>query len=137
VPGIEVGKLSVDYVTCERQGSAVLDRDVQRVRVEPARPEDVVDRAREAIGFARDDVEQRGTLPLVERHVLAPQRHRRAVDRGERRPQLVRHRRDELGAHRLERALLGLVAEGVDDAVRDDHAVDREPELASAEVERK
>ena len=120
----------------ERERIAVLDRDVQRVGVEPARPEDVVDGAREPVGLARDDVEQLRALLVVERDVAAAQRHRRAVDRGERRAQLVRDGRDELGAHRLERALLGQVAERVDDAVGDGDAVDREPQLAAAEVER-
>ena len=75
-------------------------------------------------------------LVLVERDIAPPQRHRRAVDRGERRAQLVGDRRDELRAHRLERPLLGQVAEGVDDAVRHGDAVQREPQLARPEVER-
>src|SRR5205085_8568704 len=59
-----------------------------------------------------------------------------AVDRGERRPQLVRDGGDEVGLHLVERALCGEVAEGVDDAVGRLDAGDGEPELAAADVER-
>jgi hypothetical protein len=48
----------------------------------------------------------------------------------------MRDRRDELGAHSLERTLIGQVTERVHDAVGNCDAVDREPELAAAEVER-
>ena len=133
---VEVHLLRGHHLVDERQRIAVLDRDVQRVGVEAARPEDVVDGAREPVGLARDDVEQPQPLLVVERHVASAKRHRGAVDRRQRRAQLVRDGRDELGAHALERPLLGQVAERVDDAVRHRDAVDREPELAAAEVER-
>ena len=128
--------LRLDDVPCEPQRIARLDRHVQRAGIEPARPEDVVDRAREPVGLAGDDVEQLRALVVVEHDVAPPQRHRRAVDRGERRAQLVRDRRDELRAHRLERALLGQVAEGVDDAVRHGDAVIESQSSRVAEVER-
>ena len=136
VTALEVRELGLDDVPCEPQRVARHDRHVQRAGVEPARPEDVVDRAREPLGLAGDDVEHLRALVVVERDIAPPQRHRRAVDRGERRAQLVGDRRDELRAHRLERPLLGQVAEGVDDAVRHGDAVQREPQLARPEVER-
>ena len=64
------------------------------------------------------------------------QRHRRAVDRGERRAQLVRHGRHEVALHLLDAALLGHVPEGVDGALAEADAGDREPELAAADLER-
>ena len=70
-------------------------------------------------------------LRLVELQVLALERQGRAVDRGQRRAQLVRDRRDEVAAQLLEHALLGQVAEGVDGALGELDAGDREPELAA------
>ena len=61
-------------------------------------------------------------ISVAELEVLAPQRDRGAVDRRERRAQLVRDGRDEVGAHLLERALLGQVAEGVDGPFLEAHA---------------
>ena len=48
----------------------------------------------------------------------------------------MRDRRDEFPLELVERALLGHVAERVDDAVDEPHARDREPELLAAELER-
>ena len=45
---------------------AALDRDAHLARVEPARPEDVVDDAREPVRLARDHVEQPVALRLLE-----------------------------------------------------------------------
>ena len=135
VRAAEVRALRLNDIVDERDRVAVLDRDVQRVGIEPRGPEDVVDRPRKPVGLPRNDIEQVRALVVGERDVLAAERHRCAVDRSERRPQLVRHGRDELGAHRLERTLLGQVAEGVDDPVRHDDPMDREPELTAAEVE--
>ena len=67
---------------------------------------------------------------------VAPDRLRRAVDRRERRAQLVRDGRDELGLERSSAALLGQVAERVDRPVVEPDARDREPELAAVELER-
>ena len=68
--------------------------------------------------------------------VVAAERQRGAVDRGERRPQLVRHGGDEVLPHRLERALLREVAERVDGAVLVADRGHREPQLAAADLER-
>ena len=68
--------------------------------------------------------------------VVAPERQRRAVDRGQRRTQLVRDGRDEILAHRLERPLLGEVTERVDGAVLVADRRDREPQLALIEIDR-
>ena len=75
-------------------------------------------------------------LGVVERDVVALQRHRRAVDRGERRPQLVRDGRDEVALQLLDRPLVGEVAERVDGAVRELGGGEREPELAARAVDR-
>ena len=55
-------------------------------------------------------------LRLLEPHVVALERERGAVDRRERRAELVRHGRDEVALQLLDRALLGHVAERVDRA---------------------
>ena len=81
-------------------------------------------------------VEQPRAQLVGEVDVGAQQRQRGAVDRRERRPQLVRDGGDEVGAHQLERALVGEVAEGVDRALVEADAGDREPELAPVELER-
>jgi hypothetical protein len=73
----------------ELAGVAALDRDPHLTRVEAACPEDVVDDPREAVRLARDDLEQAVALRLLEPHVVALQRQRGAVDRRERRAQLV------------------------------------------------
>ena len=108
---------------------------MQRVAVEAARPQDRVHGAREAVGLVRDDAEQLLALLGCELDVAPAQRHRRAVDRGERRAQLVRDRRDELGPQLLERPLLGQVAERVHRAVGDGDTGDRQPELAPADAD--
>src|SRR4029079_16803862 len=58
------------------------------------------------------------------------------VDRGERRPELVRHRREEVLADLLECALVADVLEGVDDAFVERAAQDRRPPLATCALER-
>ena len=102
----------------EERRVALLDGDVQRPRLDAAHPEDVVHDPREALGLGGDDVEQ--TLALrLERRVLALERESCAVDRRERRPQLVRDRRDELALQALDAPLLGEVSERVDRAARE------------------
>ena len=74
-----------------------LDAGDERPRpsgVEPADPQDVVQQPRQPRSFGRDDLEQRPLPVRVERMSL--QRQRGAVDRRQRRAQLVRHDRDEL-----------------------------------------
>ena len=75
-------------------------------------------------------------LRLLELDVAALERQRRAVDRGERRAQLVRDGRDEVALQLLDRALLGHVAERVDRAAGERDGRDREPALAALHVER-
>ena len=114
---------------CARRGSttadassrrvAALDLDVQRARLEPAHPEDVVDDPREPLGLGGDDVEQPLTLRARARHRRALKGQRGAVDRRERRAELVRDRRDELALQALDAPLLGQVAERVDGAARE------------------
>src|SRR6478609_4647228 len=66
--------------------------------------------------------------PLSSWPVLA-QRQGRAVERGQRRPQLVRHRGDELRAELLEPALARDVPERIHGALGQGDADDRQPEL--------
>ena len=69
-------------------------------------------------------LEERAPLLVREADVLAQQRLREAVDRRERRAQLDRHRRDEVGLHLLELVL------GRDVAEREDAARDRSGRVA-------
>ena len=110
--------------------------DVDRVGVEPARPQDVVDDPGEALGLARDHAQHALALLVGERHIGAAQCHRRAVDRRQRRPQLVRDRRDEVALQPLERALVRQVAERVDRALREVGRGERQPQLARADLDR-
>ena len=73
---------------------------------------------------------------FLELEILARERQRRAVDRSERRAQLVRHGRDEVLANLLERAFLGEVAERVHRSFVEADSRDREPALFPAELER-
>ena len=105
--------------TVARELARVVRADVEldAVGVEPARPEDVVHGPREPVGLGRDHGEQVRALRLVELQVLTLERQRRAVDRGQRRAQLVRDGRDEVAAQLLEHAVGGQVAERVDGAL--------------------
>ena len=57
--------------------------------LEARRGEQRVDDRRDALGLRRDVAEEETTLVLPELDVLPQQRLREAVDRGQRRPQLV------------------------------------------------
>ena len=134
--GREVGSRGVDRPLERLAGVAALDLESELLGVEPAREEDVVHDPGQPVRLARDHAEQARTLLCGERVVALDQRHRGAVHRGERGPQLVRDRRDEVAADLLEGALLGQVAEGVDGALGQADAGDREPELAPADLDR-
>ena len=79
------------------------------------------------------------SIPLVllvaEHDVLAPERHRSAVDRRQRRAELVRDGRDEVAPQLLDRSLLGQIAERVDGAVGELCRRQREPELPVGTVD--
>ncbi len=126
----------VHHLGGDRRRVAPLDRDAHAARLEPARPEDVVHDAREPVGLARDDLEQPVALRLLDRDVAAPQGHRRAVDRGERRAELVRHGRDEVRLHLLHGPLVGDVAERVHGAAREADGGDRQPPLLALHLHR-
>ena len=84
-------------------GVAALDLEAELPRVEPAREEDVVRRcaaSRSASLAITPSSRERCSGPSVV--VALDQRHRRAVHRGKRCPQLVRDRGDEVAAHPLE-----------------------------------
>src|ERR671922_631414 len=138
-----------DVVSCSQRGAHLLDHlddeplgvDVLLLEPQPAgvelvRQQDVPDDPRQPLALERDHFQQ----PVRRRHVevdVAPaQRLRAAVDRRERRPQLVRDGGDELALQGVERALLGQVAERVDDAIVELHARDADPELAGGELQR-
>ena len=111
------------------------DQDRRRPGVEPAREQDVVDDPGEPLRLAGDHLEHARLLLVPEHDVVAAQGHRGAVDRRERRAQLVRDGRDEVALQLLDRTLLGQVAEGVDGAVRELGGRQREPELPARPVE--
>ena len=74
-------------------------------------------------------------MPRLAAEIALEQCHRRAVQRGERGAQLVRDRGHELGAELVESPLAGHVAEGVDDAVGQRYADDREPHFAPVHLQ--
>ena len=133
--GRQVRRGRRDHAARELGRVGPADRDRRRAGVEPAREQDVVDDPREPLRLAGDHLEHARLLLVPEHDVVAAQRHRGAVDRGERRAQLVRDGRDEVALQLLDRALVGQVAEGVDRAVRELGGRQREPELTARPVE--
>src|SRR4051794_6981843 len=109
--------------------------DAEFAGLRTARREDVGDDLREPLRLLLDHPQKRLALDELEPCTL-PQRRRSAVDRGQRRTQLVRHRRDEVRFHPLELVLLADVAERVDDPVREGHPRERQPELPRTDLER-
>src|SRR4051795_6984258 len=85
---------------------AALDLRVQLAAVHLAREQEVGDDLRELVRLVRDHLEQLLRQLLLELYVVAAPRARGAVDRGERRAQLVRPSREKVLPHRLERTLL-------------------------------
>ena len=71
-----------------------------------------------------------------ERDVLPAKREGGAVDGGERRPELVRDGRDEVGLELFDCALGGEVAEGEDCPALEADSGDRQPELAAVDLDR-
>jgi hypothetical protein len=109
---------------------------LQLGRLERARKEDVLDHPGEPVGLLRDEGEQLPRDVVSEVDVVAEQRLRCAVHRGERRPELVRDGRDEIRLQLLQATFLGEVVERVHGAFGEADGSDREPELAPAEVDR-
>ncbi len=132
----EVRSGRVDDLLREAPRVECLRGELELATLEAARPEDVVDRVCEPVGLLRDDVQKPLPELLVEHDVSPSQRHCRAVHRGERRPELVRRRGDELRLQSLDFPFLGQVAERVDGSLREAHARDREPELTTADLDR-
>ena len=116
--------------------------DLQVAGVEPGDAEQPVDDRRQPLGLGGDVAEERVALLLAEEHVVAEQRLGEAVDRGQRRAQLVGDVRDELRLHLLDDALGGDVAEGEDAAGHGAGRVahhglgQREPDLLAAAPDR-
>ena len=92
----------LDHGRRELGGVALLDRDGELVGVEPAGDEEVVDDRAEPVRLGGDHAEQLLADLRIELDVGAADRLRRAVDRRQRRPQLVRDGGDEVGLHLLE-----------------------------------
>src|SRR5947207_12493152 len=88
-----------------------LFRSVDLAGVQLACEEEVVDDLGEARRLLGDDAEQPLLQARLEVDVVSSERHRRAVDGGEGRAQLVRHGGDEVLSHPLEPPCLGQVAE--------------------------
>ena len=120
----------------ELLGIERLGDDTERAAVELAGEQDFLHEAGEPLRLDRDHVEQ--VVPGLLVQVLLPleQRHRGAVQRGQRRAQLVRDRGDELGTELLEPPLAGHIAEGVHDAVAQGGAEDGKPDLPSFDLQR-
>src|SRR5439155_2795983 len=70
--------------------------------LESARPQDLIDKARKTCGLAVDHAEHR--FPLLRVQLLTLERHRRPVDGGQWRSQLVRGDGDELVLEAVELA---------------------------------
>ena len=97
-PGLRACATSTTWLRASRRRSS-RSRPAHLPRVEAARPEDVVHDAREPVGLARDHVEQpRRAAPARPRASRWRSVMRGAVDRGERRSQLVRDGRDEVAS---------------------------------------
>jgi hypothetical protein len=109
--------------------------DLERTSVQLAGDEDLLHDLRESVRLLGDHVEQLRTCLAVEEVVALPQRQRGTVEGGERRPQLVRDRRDELGPHRFELVLARDVPERVDRPVGERDARNRKPQLTPVDVE--
>src|SRR5207244_2843078 len=97
--------------------------------------QDLVDDAAEALGLVGDQRDEALAADLVQREVVAQQRLRGAVNRGQRRAQLVRSGGDEVGLDLLEPAHVGQVAECVDGAAEEADARDRDPALAAGGID--
>src|SRR5215213_7971563 len=104
--------------------------------LDPARPEDVVDDAGEPLCLVRDYAEEVLAQAELERQVVAPEREGRAVDGRQRRPQLVRHGRDEVALELLDAAFLSHVAKRVDRAGLELDRRHGEPQLPSLDLDR-
>src|SRR6266550_545259 len=123
---------AIDELRCiERLGL-----EIEPTGVELAREQDLVHDPAEALRLVRDQRYEPVAAALVEREIVTQQRLSGAVDRGERRPQLVGCGRDEGRLQLLEPADVGQVAEGVDRAAEELDSGDRDPTLASLGLER-
>ena len=98
--------------------------------VELARDQDLVGDPRQPRGLLGDHPEQHALAVLGELDVVAEQRERSAVDRGHRRPELVRDRGHEVAALLVEPPLRRDVAERVDHTLRAADRDERQPEVA-------
>ena len=81
-----------------------LGRDRQRAGVDAPGVEQVADQAVHAVGLLVDDAEELRHLGRAEDTRGAEHRGGRALDRGQRRAQLVAHHAQELGTHALQLA---------------------------------
>ena len=124
-----------DHALNELAGVAMLNADVELAGIELADEQQVVDDIREPRGLFCDHLEQLLAHGLLELEIGTSQGQRRSVDRGERRAQLVRHRRDEILPHLLEGSLLREVAERVHGSAFELDARHRQPELTATRID--
>src|SRR5205085_9785695 len=94
----------LEYARGDLGRVALAQLDLDGVGVELPGEQDLVDDAREPGRLRLDHLEELRLVGRAEGDVVAAQRPDGAVDRGERRPQLVRRGRDEVAARLLERA---------------------------------
>ena len=117
------------------------ERELHRAGLEARRREQAVDEPRQALGLGGDVAHERRAVVVAERRVGAQERLGESVDRGQRRAQLVRDGRDEVGLDLVEPALVRDVADREDGAgpllarIAQRRAGDRQPDLAPAALE--
>src|SRR4029079_15565877 len=105
-------------------------RNVHASLLELSGEEDLGDDRRQALGLAHDDLEEAVALVARNLDVGAQQRTGGAVNRGERRPQLVRGGRDEVASRPLERLFVADVTQRVDDALVEGDTGYRDPAVS-------
>jgi hypothetical protein len=121
--GLEVAPVEdvpelLDGVVDERADGAALDPDLQLAALEPGEGEQVRDEVIEARSGDRDALDQLAPALVRQGVPVGEQRLREPLDRGQRRAQLVRDGRDEVGlqpvelAQGLRRLALALVRPG-------------------------
>src|SRR4051794_13677147 len=141
VPGVVV-LVALHRVREQRLEVDRRELHLEIARVEPGHVEERVDDLREPFRLRGDVADEGRALGFAEERVAAQERLCEAVDRRQRRAQLVGDRRHEVGLHLLDEAVRGDVAEGEDPAgdltagVAHDGLGEREGELAPATPDR-
>ena len=107
---------SATTVSASLRVSQAIDVERLLAGVEPRQPQQILDQPLHPLRVARDDLEEPAPRPRA--GVAFGQRFDVAADRGQRRPQLVRHVGDEVAADLIGAPQLGDVVQHEHDAVR-------------------